>query len=78
MLFTAINLVLMVVIKMRWTDYESESNDFMMRFFYTHIFITSNLFSLFFGEDQASSKSDRKYIPYEDYTMEEEPEFEEH
>jgi hypothetical protein len=78
MLFTAFNLVLLVAIKIRWNGFESYSEDFMLKFFYTQIFVTSNILSLIYSEGPSLSKPDRKYIPYEEYSMEEEPEFEIH
>jgi len=73
LVFTAINLLFMVLIKMRWANYDSESNDFVLRFAFNQIFIVSNLLALFFNEDQIAVKENRKYIPYEEYSMEEEP-----
>jgi hypothetical protein len=78
MLFTALNVISFVVIQIRWTYFETHSNDFMLKFFYTQIFITSNILALIYSEGPASAKTDRKYIPYEEYSMEEEPEFEMH
>lgn len=47
--FTAINLILMVIVKARWLYYAQDSNDFMLRYFFNQIFIVSNLLSLFYN-----------------------------
>jgi hypothetical protein len=65
MLFTVLNLTLMILIKMKWTDFQSDYNDFILKFFYNYIFITNNILSIIYAEGQVTSKTDRKYIPYE-------------
>jgi len=44
----------------------------MLRFFYNQIFIVGTFLSIFFNDDEIGARQNRKYIPYEEYTMEEE------